>query len=40
MTYLYNGFQYIIVNSSGGKYQGYDNTRYGDMIYSFKLPQN
>jgi len=37
MTYFYNGHQYLIVNSSGGKYHGYNNNSYGDMIYSFKL---
>ena len=37
MTYYYQGNQYIIVNSSGGKYYGYNNSNYGDKIYSFIL---
>ncbi len=37
MTYLYNGNQYIIVNSSGGRFYGYDNKIHGDKIYAFKL---
>ena len=39
MTYLYKGEQYIIVNSSGGKYYGFEKD-IGDTIYSFKLKQN
>jgi quinoprotein glucose dehydrogenase len=37
MTYFYNGNQYIIVNSSGGRFYGYDNKIHGDKIYAFKL---
>ena len=37
MTYLYKGNQYIIINSSGGQYYGYDNQVYGDLTYAFKL---
>lgn len=37
MTYIYKGNQYIIINSSGGQYYGYDNQVYGDMTYAFKL---
>ena len=37
MTYSYNGNQYIIVNSGGGRFYGYDNKIHGDMIYAFKL---
>ncbi len=37
MTYLYKGNQYIIINSSGGQYYGYDNQVYGDVTYAFKL---
>ena len=36
MTYIYKGEQYIIVNSSGGKYYGYEKD-FGDLIYAFKL---
>ena len=36
MTYLYKGDQYIIVNSSGGKYYGYEKD-FGDLIYAFKI---
>tara|TARA_Y100000816_G_C26107618_1_gene589175 strand:+ start:3366 stop:5396 length:2031 start_codon:yes stop_codon:yes gene_type:complete len=36
MTYQYNGTQYLIVNSSGGKYYGYDDN-FGDKIYAFKI---
>ena len=36
MTYSYNGEQYIIINSSGGKYHGYEK-EFGDLIYAFKL---
>ena len=37
MTYSYNGNQYIVVNSSGGRFYGYDNEIHGDEIYAFKL---
>ena len=37
MTYFYKGNQYIIVNSSGGRFYGYDNKIFGDQIYAFKL---
>ena len=37
MTYFYKGNQYIIVNSSGGRFYGYDNQIFGDQIYAFKL---
>jgi quinoprotein glucose dehydrogenase len=37
MTYLYKGKQYIIVNSSGGRFYGYDNKVLGDEIYAFRL---
>ena len=37
MTYFYKGHQYIVINASGGKYYGYNNKNYGDMIYSFRL---
>ncbi len=36
MTYSYNGEQYIIINSSGGKYHGYEKD-FGDLIYAYKL---
>ncbi len=36
MTYYYKGEQYIIINSSGGRYYGYEN-KLGDAIYAFKL---
>ncbi len=36
MTYLYNNEQYIIVNSSGGRYFGYEK-KLGDEIYAFKI---
>ncbi len=36
MTYFYKGEQYIIINSSGGRYYGYEN-KLGDAIYAFKL---
>jgi quinoprotein glucose dehydrogenase len=37
MTYAYKGNQYIIINSSGGQYYGYDNKDYGDQTIAFKL---
>ena len=37
MTYSYKGNQYIIVNSSGGRFYGYENKIHGDEIYAFKL---
>ena len=37
MTYFYNGNQYIVINSSGGRFYGYDNQVFGDQIYAFKL---
>ncbi len=37
MTYSYNGNQYVIVNSSGGRFYGYKNQILGDEIYAFKL---
>ena len=37
MTYTYNGNQYVIVNSSGGRFYGYENQIFGDEIYAFKL---
>ena len=37
MTYFYKGNQYIIVNSSGGRFYGYDDQIFGDRIYAFKL---
>jgi glucose dehydrogenase len=37
MTYFYKANQYIIVNSSGGRFYGYDNQIFGDQIYAFKL---
>ncbi len=36
MTYFYRGEQYIVVNSSGGKYYGYEE-KLGDAIYAFKV---
>lgn len=36
MSFEYNGQQYIVINSSGGKYYGYDK-EFGDAIYAFKL---
>ena len=36
MTYTYKGEQYLIVNSSGGKYYGFEKEM-GDAIYAFKL---
>lgn len=36
MSYLYNNEQYIIVNSSGGRFYGFDE-QLGDAIYAFKL---
>ena len=36
MTYYYRGEQYIIVNSGGGKFVGYDENL-GDQITAFKL---
>ena len=36
MTYIYKGEQYIVINSSGGKYYGYEKD-FGDLIYAFKL---
>ena len=36
MTYMYKGEQYLIVNSSGGKYYGFEKEM-GDAIYAFKL---
>ena len=36
MTYLYNDEQYIIVNSSGGRFFGYEE-KLGDEIYAFKI---
>ena len=36
MTYNYNGEQYIIVNSGGGKFFGYDENL-GDQMIAFKL---
>ncbi len=36
MTYLYKGEQYIIINSSGGRFYGYEKD-FGDLIYAFKL---
>ena len=38
MTYSHNGKQYIIINSSGGKYHGYEK-EFGDLIYAFKLKE-
>ena len=36
MTYFYDGDQYILVNSGGGKFFGYDENL-GDQIIAFKL---
>jgi len=36
MTYLYKGEQYIIINSSGGRFYGYEKN-FGNLIYAFKL---
>ena len=36
MTYTYKGEQYLIINSSGGKYYGFEKEM-GDTIYAFKL---
>ncbi len=36
MTYQYKGEQYIIINSSGGRFYGYEKD-FGDLIYAFKL---
>ena len=36
MTYFYKGKQYIIVNSSGGKYYGYED-ELGDVIHAFRI---
>ena len=36
MTYFYKEEQYVIINSSGGRYFGYDNIT-GDRIYAFKI---
>jgi len=36
MTYYYRVEQYIIVNSGGGKFVGYDENL-GDQITAFKL---
>ena len=36
MTYYYEGEQYILVNSGGGKFFGYDENL-GDQMIAFKL---
>ena len=36
MTFEHNGEQYIVINSSGGRFFGYEK-KIGDQIYSFKL---
>ena len=36
MTYLHKGEQYIIINSSGGRFYGYEKD-FGDLIYAFRL---
>tara|TARA_B110000483_G_scaffold240645_1_gene321712 strand:- start:442 stop:2490 length:2049 start_codon:yes stop_codon:yes gene_type:complete len=36
MTFFFEGIQYIIVNSSGGKFFGYED-KLGDVIHAFKL---